>query len=150
MIKIIKGNILNANEDIICQQVNCKGVMGSGLALQILKKYPEVYGQYKNFCDKYRWGLLGSVCFVNTKDKIIACLFGQNDYGRSKRVYTDYCALEKSLTNTKIYAQKENLSIALPHEIGCGLANGDWNVVLDIITRVFDDMDVSIYKYQMN
>ncbi len=35
MVKIVKGNILNATEDIICQQVNCMGIMGAGLAKQI-------------------------------------------------------------------------------------------------------------------
>lgn len=30
MIKTIEGNILDAEEDIICHQVNCKGVMGAG------------------------------------------------------------------------------------------------------------------------
>ena len=46
MIKIIEGNILNAEEDIICHQVNCRGKMGSGLAKQIRDKYPDVYKEY--------------------------------------------------------------------------------------------------------
>ena len=49
MINIVKGNILNATEDIICQQVNCKGVMGAGLAKQIKEKYPEVFESYSEF-----------------------------------------------------------------------------------------------------
>ena len=32
MIKIIEGNIVNANTDFIIHQVNCQGVMGSGVA----------------------------------------------------------------------------------------------------------------------
>ncbi|WP_411668007.1 hypothetical protein [Bacillus subtilis] len=39
MIKIIQGDLLEAKENIIAHQVNCKGVMGSGIALQIKKKY---------------------------------------------------------------------------------------------------------------
>lgn len=38
MIKTIEGNILDAEEDIICHQVNCKGVMGAGLAKQSKSK----------------------------------------------------------------------------------------------------------------
>lgn len=41
-IEIIEGNILDYKEDIIVQQVNCRGVMGSGLAKQIMNKYPSV------------------------------------------------------------------------------------------------------------
>ena len=39
MIKIVKSNILDATEDIICHQTNCFGIMGSGLAKQIKEKY---------------------------------------------------------------------------------------------------------------
>lgn len=38
MVKYIKGDILNVTEGIIVQQVNCKGVMGAGLAKQIRDK----------------------------------------------------------------------------------------------------------------
>ncbi|WP_370956757.1 hypothetical protein AB3239_10910 [Bacillus subtilis] len=48
MIKIVKGNILDASEDIIVQQVNCKGVMGAGLAKAILNKYPNVKKEYQS------------------------------------------------------------------------------------------------------
>ena len=33
--KIINGNILDITEGVIVHQVNCKGVMGAGLALQM-------------------------------------------------------------------------------------------------------------------
>ncbi|MDM5320060.1 hypothetical protein QUF57_08725 [Bacillus pumilus] len=47
MIKKVDGNILETSEDIICHQVNCKGVMGAGLAKQIKSKYLNVYKEYK-------------------------------------------------------------------------------------------------------
>lgn len=31
-VKIVNGDLLHATEDIIGQQVNCQGVMGSGVA----------------------------------------------------------------------------------------------------------------------
>lgn len=50
MIKIVKGDILQASEDIIGHQVNCQGVMGAGLAKQIRNKYPHVYDEYRKLC----------------------------------------------------------------------------------------------------
>lgn len=35
-------NILNSTETILVHQVNCMGVMGAGLALQIARKYPNI------------------------------------------------------------------------------------------------------------
>lgn len=51
-IKIIEGNILDCDKDIIVQQVNCQGVMGGGLAKQILMRYPEVPKEYKKYWAK--------------------------------------------------------------------------------------------------
>ena len=41
------GNILNAEESIICHQVNVDGVMGGGLAKQVANAYPNVEKEYK-------------------------------------------------------------------------------------------------------
>lgn len=53
MIKHIKCDIFKSGADIICHQVNCQGVMGSGIAKQVREKYPVVYRDYKRMCDIY-------------------------------------------------------------------------------------------------
>lgn len=42
MIKHIKGDIFQSSADVILHQVNCQGVMGSGVAKQVREKYPDV------------------------------------------------------------------------------------------------------------
>ena len=54
MLKIINGNIFDGNEDIICHQTNCLGIMGGGIALQVKKLYPNVYNEYSNLCKDYK------------------------------------------------------------------------------------------------
>lgn len=53
-IKFIDGNIFSrlsaSKPTYICQQVNCKGVMGAGLAMQIRSQWPVVYQRYLEFC----------------------------------------------------------------------------------------------------
>lgn len=44
--QIVHGNLLDIESGIIAHQVNCKGVMGAGLAKQIRLKYPIVYQAY--------------------------------------------------------------------------------------------------------
>lgn len=152
MIKIVEGNILDTKEDVICHQVNCMGVMGSGLAKQIRNKYPEVYPSYIKYCkgckDNDPKNLLGEVQTIPCSDgKIIANLFGQYRYGRDKQ-YTDYNALKTSLEGILQVAKMFNDTIAIPYNLGCGLAGGDWNIVYKIIEEVFEDYDVTIYKYE--
>jgi O-acetyl-ADP-ribose deacetylase (regulator of RNase III) len=162
MIKIVEGDILQAAEDIIGHQVNCKGVMGAGLAKQIKNKYPNVYEEYVHLIkwakEEYKRGhsktdrLLSACQFVDTPDnKTIANIFGQEGYGRGS-IQTDYVALKKSLwsikeTVTNPYNTLHNKTVALPYGIGCGLAGGDWNIVHSIIAEVFSDYEVTLYKF---
>ena len=135
MLKFEKGNIVTGNYPIFCQQVNCKGVMGAGLAKQIKEKYPEVYNYYKPFCDD---GVaeLGACNYIPTKDKrICICMYAQDGYGRNKR-YTDYEAFKKCLEHIEFFMKfhpKNKPSIAFPYGIGCGLAGGDWYIILGML-----------------
>jgi O-acetyl-ADP-ribose deacetylase (regulator of RNase III) len=148
VINFINGNILNAKENIICQQVNCQGIMGAGLAKQIMDRWPKVYSEYIRYCYSEKIILNTALFVLVDRDLIVANLFSQDDYGRSNKVYTNYLALESALTKVKIYGMRNKYSIAIPYGIGCGLANGDWKIVSDIIERVFEDYDAVIYKLQ--
>jgi len=149
MIKMVDDNILQATEDIIAHQVNSMGVMGSGIAKQIKEKYPEVFDQYRKFFINNKFTALGKCQIVKTEDnKYIANLFGQYNYGRDKQ-YTDYKALEEALFSLKVSAKDHKKSVAIPFNIGCGLAGGSWEVVYKIIEEVFQDYDVTLYRLNM-
>lgn len=150
MIKIVDGDILKAEEDVICHQVNCFGVMNSGLAKQIRNKYPEAYKAYINYCkDSDQKRLLGNICTVMCNDnKVIVHLFGQYDYGRNKQ-YTNYEALKESLQSILHVAKMFNDTIAIPYNLGCGLAGGDWKIVYKIIEDVFQNYDVTLYRWEV-
>ncbi|MFP3389481.1 macro domain-containing protein [Brevibacillus sp. SIMBA_040] len=146
---IVNGDLLKASEDIIGHQVNCKGVMGSGVAKLIKEKYPEAFEFYKDKCNTTadKQELLGMCQLVEcTNGKTVANLFGQLKYGRGKEQYTDYSALESALLELKNRAMNINSSIALPFNIGCGLANGSWDVVSKMIEEIYSDYDVTLYK----
>lgn len=122
------GNILDIKSGIILHQANCQGVMGAGLALQLKKKWPVVYTDYRT---KYeRVGLfLGDIILSRVEgDIFVASLCTQKFYGRGK-VFTDYECLKNSMKAIST----NRMQIYVPYGIGCGLAGGDWNVVSKII-----------------
>lgn len=51
MIKLVQGNILEADAEAVVNTVNCVGVMGKGIALQFKQAYPENFHAYKQACD---------------------------------------------------------------------------------------------------
>lgn len=148
MVKTVIGDILDSTEDIICQQVNCQGAMGSGVAKAIYLRWPIVKKSYQRFCRRFSSprDLLGQCQLVEIEsNRYVANIFGQLEYGRDTyKKYTDYVALTNAFNEIRnTYSDK---SLAFPYGFGCGLANGDWNVVSHMINVYFHDMDVTIYR----
>jgi len=133
--EVIRKNILEIEKGLICHQVNCKGVMGAGLAFSIRKKWPYVYDAYR-YAFKKNQLKLGFTQIVSVDAGImVANLCGQGGYGRGKR-YTDYRALRTCLQGV---TRLLNLPIYIPYKIGCSLAGGDWNIVEKIIEEEIPD-----------
>lgn len=48
---IVKGNIFTTKCQTIVNTVNCVGVMGAGIALEMRYRYPNMFFKYKELCD---------------------------------------------------------------------------------------------------
>lgn len=147
MVIIKAGNLLEAEENILVHQVNVDGIMGGGVAKQIADKFPKVEEEYIKFCESYNNDyeqLKGKVDLTEENGKYIANMFSQR-----KNFTTDYVAMQTALTTIREYAQQESLKVAMPYKIGCGIANGDFNIVLDIISKVFMNYEVVLYKLEV-
>ena len=160
VINVIKGDVTQASENIIVHQVNTLNKMGAGVAKALYTKYPMVKSQYHTTTKQLldieggrNSELLGFVDLVTVgADKIIANLYGQIAIAKSrtdKHVYTSYQALTEGFESLAEYAQKNNYTIAMPYGIGCGLANGDWNKVTEIIESVFSKYNQQVTLYQL-
>lgn len=124
--------------------------MGAGIAKSIAEKYPEAYQADR----KFKMGLaaiekLGDYSMAQGKDqRIIVNLYGQYKYGRG--LQTDYAALERALNGALAWVKKNvnNPVIGLPKYMGCGLAGGSWDIVLDIINRAaaFNQVTINLYE----
>lgn len=150
MLRIIDGDISEAEESIIVHQVNCQGKMNSGVAKSIRKKFPKAYDDYMKIKDKP--SKLGEVWFTMSKNedsvKYIGNLFGQLNYGYDRKRYTNYEALYTGLERVKEIAKLRGLSVAIPYKIGSDRGGADWNVVRAMIEVIFSDYEVTLYRYE--
>ena len=149
----IKGDLLEADLDYYCHQVNCQGVMGSGIAKQVREKYPEVFEHYKKVCDDYkiRFGtnaLLGGMQVVPIANGWIVNLFAQDKFGYDGKCYTNYDSLRQCLETVK--NEFPNNTIAIPYLMGCHRGGGDWDIVYKMIEEVFDDSDCEVLICEYN
>jgi hypothetical protein len=163
MITTINKDILTVDKGVIVHSVNCVGVVG-GLAGAIARKWPKNAGEYRAHVKRHLpIMLLGSVFEVNVAHNIIvANLFGQNNVGTHER-QTEYSALITGFKtiagmifygNDKIpdYSSHEyyNSTITLqdiyiPYKIGCGLGGADWNIVEEILHKIFEKSFNDVY-----
>lgn len=154
MIKVIDGDLLSSNADVIAHQVNCQGAFNSGVAKQVREKYSEVFRAYKNRCGIYskcKETLLGDCQIVETYDgKRIANLFGQLGYGYDGKQYTDLYALKRAMLNlrSRLYLsiEPEKMTVAFPWGLGSVRGGANWEDVYTIIEEVFEDFDVEIWR----
>ena len=156
MIEYINGDLLKTDVEVIAHQTNTKGAMGAGIALQIKKKYPEVYEDYVDFCKSVKKSkdLLGECLIVETnKGNFVANVFGEDTFYPKGIRHTDYTALEGSLNFLKTWMKGNGIkTCGVPDHIGCGLAGGDWDgVVLPMLKNIFEkdtDIILKIVKYK--
>ena len=155
-----KCDIFESGADIICHQVNCQGVMGSGVAKQVRSKYPKAYVEYSKWCNTMSpQELLGKTQLVflrrpwednpNNEPMGIMNIFGQLNYGYNGDCYTDYDALKNSFKTIADFVRIDNThpTLAFPYKFGCARGGGDWNIVYKIIEEAFQDCIVFICEY---
>lgn len=134
VMQIISADILSIDSGIITHQVNCRGVMGAGLAKALRKKYPVIFPEYRQLCinGQLRPGMIQLICVA---DGLYICnLAGQDGYG-TDRQYTDYDALPTALAELHDASISLNLPVYIPYRMGCGLGGGDW----DVVSRLIDE-----------
>lgn len=144
---IVNGDLTKAYEDIIVHQVNCQGVMGSGVAKCIRDSFPIVYDKYKELCMKTKpFDLLGMVQPVEINERqIVINMFSQLNYGCESQQYTDLYAFRSCLES--INELGFGKSFAFPYNIGCVRGGADWNAVLPLILKTLKDVkSITFYK----
>ena len=146
--KVIEKDVLTVERGFIAHQVNCQGVMGSGIALAIRNKWPHVFNAYDAYCHNQRpEDLLGCVQAVRIgprhpehhKNLYVLNVFSQLGFGREK-VQTDYQALKRAMFSITAGEMKMNpapkaarTTLHVPYLMGCDRGGGDWDAFSAIL-----------------
>lgn len=148
MIKYSTENIIALAQtkqyNYLAHGCNCFCTMGAGVAKAIKDVYPGAYEADK----KTKNGdssKLGRVSFSKEKDITILNCYTQYGCGTDSRKL-NYEALYLCLTKIS-EVMKNGESIIFP-KIGCGLAGGDWNIVLPMIENVLKNFNVTISIFE--
>jgi len=124
MIRYIAGDILNVTTDYIAQGVaegNQEG-LGTGLALEISRKYPDVQTEFKRFVrsNNYKGGDIW-VCPHTSARPGFLYLATQPDMYQAKLSY-----LRKALRKLSAVVSKHSINNVYMPKIGAGLGKLSW------------------------
>ena len=162
MIKEKLGDITTVRQGVIMHGVNCQGAMGAGVALAIRNKWPAVYDSYRRAVIGYRDSkytslrdLLGNCDIVRIEDGLfVANLFTQLNYGRLPVRYVSYDAIDsatrslsRQLKEINELSYRVDFTIHMPL-IGAGLANGNWNIIREIVDANLPDETYTKYLWR--
>jgi hypothetical protein len=139
------GDIFTCPAQAIIHQANCFCTMGSGIARKIREKYPDAYDADCQTKSGYLTKL-GTFSWVKAHDdKYIYNCYSQYRYGGEQR-HTNYEAIYTGLSAIEQHAKTNGLtSLSLPHNMGCMLGGGSWNIVNAIIEDIFGENSIDLY-----
>lgn len=145
MVEYVCGNIFDSRAQTLVNTVNCKGVMGKGLALEFKKRYPDMYDDYVKRCRAGEVNI-GKPYLYRAKDRWILN-FPTKDHWRRR---STLAYIEQGLRYFVAHYQEMGiLSVAFPR---LGTENGglDWEQVQPIMERYLGNLeiDVEVYEYK--
>lgn len=154
-IKIVNGNLLDATEQFIIHQCNCVTNQAKTLAKQIFDKYPYANTYKKRSNNKLTYNVPGTIDIMgNGTDKRYIINMYSQFYPQKAKFSND--SYEKRLIwfrdcLDQIYKIPNLESIALPYNIGCGVAGGNWEKYYNEIVIFANKIkkQVTIYKLEL-
>ncbi len=148
MIRVTRGNILQANTEAIVNTVNTVGVMGKGIALQFRESFGENYALYREAVERKQVAI--GKMFVTETNRLTnpkyIINFPTKAHWKEKSKY-EYIA--SGLDNLiEVLRQRQIKSIAIP-PLGCGNGGLRWEKVKKILLeRLAELRDVEIQLFE--
>jgi O-acetyl-ADP-ribose deacetylase (regulator of RNase III) len=141
--KILIGDILESRAETLVNTVNCVGVMGKGIALEFKNRFPEMYTDYIERCNRgdvkpglpYLYRTLFPPQIIN---------FPTKDHWKSVSKISD---IERGLKYLVAHYKEWGVeSLAIP-PLGCGNGQLEWRSVGPLIYRYAKQMNVPVEMY---
>ena len=141
--KIIVGDILKSKAQTLVNTINCVGIMGKGIALEFKNRFPEMFKDYVQRCERHEVRI--------GQPYIYKSLFGQQilnfptkEHWKSVSKVSD---IKKGLDYLLVHYKRWGItSIAMP-PLGCGNGQLEWKAIGPLIYEHAKKMDIPVEMY---
>ena len=140
MLKYYDGTVFNVNAQAVVNTVNCTGVMGAGIALEFALRYPQLFNDYKQKCERKEM-VIGKVDYFDAGDKLIINFPTKWHFKYPSKLEWIEMGLKDFV---KTYKKHNIKSVAFPK---LGTLNGglNWNNVKHLMEKYLTDLDIDIF-----
>ena len=143
MVKVLTGDIFSSNAQTITNTVNCVGVMGKGIALGFRQRYPEMYEDYVQRCDKGLVKLGRPYIYKQSRDPWILNFPTKDHWRQGANLDAILDGLGYLQSKYKEWGIE---SLAVP-PLGSGLGGLEWRVVGPTLYRALRLLDIPVELY---
>ena len=140
---IRQGNIFNTETQTIVNTVNCYGVMGAGLALQVKERYPECLQSYEYLCYKHLFKP-GNTQLVRVSSERWILNFATKDHWThpSKIEW-----IERGLYEFVAKYKQRGITSAAFSPLGCGNGKLSWARVQPLMEQYLTPLPITVEIY---
>lgn len=146
MLTYVVGDLFRSPAQVLVNTVNTVGVMGKGIAKTFKKVYPEMFEQYRDYCETGKL-TVGKLWLYKTPNKWILNFPTKTTWRKPSELSYIKLGLE---TFVRSYAERGITSIAFP-ALGCGNGELNWeHQVRPVMEKYLKPLriDVFIYLYR--
>ena len=141
--KILVGDILKSTAQTLVNTVNCVGIMGKGVALEFKNRFPEMFKDYAQRCERHEVRIGQPYIYKSLFGKQIIN-FPTKEHWKSVSKVSD---IKKGLDYLLAHYEHWGItSIAIP-PLGCGNGQLEWKVVGPLIYEYAKKMDIHVEMY---
>jgi O-acetyl-ADP-ribose deacetylase (regulator of RNase III) len=140
MLVYLRTDLFSSPAQTLVNTVNTIGVMGKGVAKTFKERYPELFREYREYCDRGELQI-GTLMLWRGQDKWVLNFPTKTTWRQPSKI--DY--IEAGLRRfVETYEELGITSISFP-PLGCGNGNLDWGEVKPLMERYLKRVHIPVY-----
>ena len=143
MLRFVQTNIFESPAQTLVNTVNTGGVMGKGIAKEFKLRYPQMYREYRQYCD-LRELEIGALHVWRGSQKWVLNFPTKTTWKLPSK--TNY--IERGLQTFQQYYMRLGIkSISFP-PLGCGNGNLNWDEIKPLMSKYLSNLDIPIWIHE--
>ncbi|GAX07121.1 macro domain protein [Secundilactobacillus pentosiphilus] len=141
MLIYVQTSLFDSSAQVLVNTVNTVGAMGKGIALQFKKLYPDMFKEYRHFCETGDL-TVGKLWLYKTPTKWILNFPTKKNWRNKSKIEYIEAGLKKFV---ETYQERGIESISFP-QLGTGNGGLDWeNEVKPLMEKYLRPLPIKVY-----